>query len=284
MVLKISGMPSKKKGFKEITMELQDKDLKKYYQASLNKNPLHKKGCPDSDALVRSFSEEISENEKIQIIDHITTCRLCYKKFETVRQILKGSKNLAQRFEGVPLSEAEMDELKQKAQAQIHELERHDISRKKPNLGKKIAVFFRLNPALKYASAVAAICVVVAAAIVLFKTPQSVKYEILRGIREKTILLISPRGEVEEFPLAFEWEPFIEAKEYQVMLLDEELTPIWASSRTEKTEMPIPSAVQYKLLKEKTYYWKVVIFLADGTRKESALQDFKLVESLKFLG
>jgi len=264
-------------------MELKDKDLKKHYQSFLNKNPLHKKGCPDIEGLIRSFSEEMSENEKIQIIDHITACGLCYRKFDTVRQILKGSKNLAQRLEGLPLSEAEMDELKQKAQTRIHELEMNDISRQKPSFGKKISAFFRLNPALKYASAVAAVCVLVAAGIVLFKISPSIEDETLRGRDEKTILLISPKGEVKEFPLAFEWEPFIEAKEYQITLLDEELTPIWTSSRTEKTEMPIPFAIQYKLLKEKTYYWKVVVFLEDGTQKESALQDFRLVEILKFL-
>ena len=282
MALKISGMHSKREGFKEKTMDIQDKALKKYYRASLSKNPPHKKGCPDSDVLIRSFSKEMSETEKIQIIDHVTTCGPCYKKFEIVRQILKGSKNLAQRFEGVPLSEAEMNELKQKAQARIHELETHDISTLKPSFGKKIAAFFRLNPALKYASAVAAICVVVAAAIVLFKILPSIKDETLRGINEKTILLFSPRGELEKFPLAFKWEALPGAKEYQIVLLDEELTRIWTAEKTEKTEMSIPFAVQKKLLKEKTYYWKVVIFLEDGTLKESLLQDFKLAEILKF--
>ena len=282
MALKISGDRSRRRGFKEKIMKLQDKDLKKYYQTSLSDNPPQKKGCLDSDAIIRSFSGTMGENEKIQVIDHITTCGPCYKKFEIVRQILKGSKNLAQRFEGVPLSEAEMNELKQKAQARIHELETHDISTLKPSFGKKIAAFFRLNPALKYASAVAAICVVVAAAIVLFKILPSIKDETLRGINEKTILLFSPRGELEKFPLAFKWEALPGAKEYQIVLLDEELTRIWTAEKTEKTEMSIPFAVQKKLLKEKTYYWKVVIFLEDGTRKESLLQDFKLAEILKF--
>jgi len=263
-------------------MELQDKDLKKYYQVSLSKNPLHKKGCPDSDALIRSFSEETSENEKIQVIDHITTCGLCYKKFEAVRQILKGSKNMALRFEGMPLSEADVKELKQRAQDRIHELERHEISMPKPSFGEKIIGFFRLKPALSYASAVAAICIMIAAAIILFKVPPSIKDETLRGSEKETIQMISPIGELEKFPLSFKWKALPEVKEYQIVLLDEELNRIWTSEKTEKTEMLIPSAVQNKLRKEKTYYWKVVIFLEDGTRKESELQNFRVAENLMY--
>jgi hypothetical protein len=264
-------------------MELRDKDLKKCYQKVISDSPPRKKGCPDIDVLIRSFSEEMSENEKIQIIDHITTCGLCYNKFEAVRQILKGSKNIAQRFEGVPLSEADVEELKQRAQARLRELERHDISMPKPSSWKKIIGFFSLKPALRYASAAAAICILVAAAIILFKVPPSMKDETLRGSEKETIQLIFPQGEVEKYPLAFKWEAFPEAKEYQIILLDEELTPIWTAEKTEKTERLIPSAVQSKLRKEKTYYWKVVMFFEDGTQKESELQDFRVAEKLNDL-
>jgi len=282
VALKISGMHSKREGFKEKTMDIQDKALKKYYRASLSKNPPHKKGCPDSDVLIRSFSKEMSETEKIQIIDHVTTCGPCYKKFEAVRQILKGSKNMAERFEGVSLSEADVKELKQRAQARLREFEMHDISIQKLGFSEKIFGFFRLKPALRYASAVAAICIMVAAVIILFKIPPSIEDETLRGIKKESILLISPRGEIKEFPLAFEWEPFAEAKEYQIVLLDEELTRIWTSEKTEKTEMRVPPAVQNKLQKERTYYWKIVILLENGIQKESDLQEFTLTENPQF--
>jgi hypothetical protein len=280
--LEISGKHSKREEFKEKKMDIQDKDLKKSYQASLSKNPLHKKGCPDIDALVRSFSEGMSENEKIQIIDHITTCGPCFQKFDAVRKILKESKSLAERFEGVPLSEAEVQELKQRAQAQIHELEISDVSGLKLSSGKKIAAFFRFKPVLKYASAFATICIIVAAAIVLFKIPQSIKDKTVRGTKKESIQMISPRGEIEKIPLAFKWEALPGVKEYQILLLDEELTRIWTSEKTEKTEMLIPSAIKNKLQKERAYYWKIVILLEDGIQKESDLQEFTLTENPQF--
>jgi hypothetical protein len=282
VALKISGKHSRREDSKEKTMDIQDKDLKKYYQAFLSKNPPHKKACPDIDALIRSFSKEMSEHKKIQIIDHITTCGLCFQKFEAVRQILKGSKSLAERFEGVPLSEAEVKELKQKAQDRIHELEISYGSKPKLSFGKKVIASFRLKPALKYASAVATICIIVAVAIVLFKIPQSIKDETLRGTKKEIIQMISPRGQVDKFPLAFKWEALPGVKEYQIVLLDEELTRIWTSEKTENTEMLMPSTVQNELQKERTYYWKIVILLEDGIQNESDLQEFTLTENPEF--
>ena len=263
-------------------MEMEDNDLKEYYQSLLRKNPPHKKGCPDIEALTRSFSEEMSENEKIRVIDHISACGLCYKKFETISQILKESKTLKDQFEGVSLSETEVRELKQRAQNRINEIKAHDVSRLKLSFGQKIAALFKLKSPLKYATAIAAVFIMAVAVLILLKIPQSIKEETLRGIKKESIKMISPRGEVKEFPLTFEWEPFAGSREYQIVLLDDELTRIWTSEKVDRTKMPIPSEVQNRLQVEKTHYWKVVILLQDGTQRESDLQEFTLTKNPPF--
>jgi hypothetical protein len=192
---------------------------------------------------------------------------------------MKESRSLAEQFEGVSLSEADVKELKQRAQNRINEIKAHDVSRLKLSFGQKIAALFELKSPLKYATAIAAVFIMAVAVLILLKIPQSIKKDTLRGIKKESIKMISPRGEVKEFPLTFEWEPFAGAREYQVVLLDDELTRIWTSEKADFTKMFIPSEVQTGLQVEKTHYWKVVILLKDGTQRESDLQEFTLTKN-----
>ena len=260
-------------------MESKDKDLKDFYQLHIKEHAPSKKSCPDIVVLARSFSTETSENEKIKIIDHISSCGNCFKKFEMLRQILKGSKKLADQFEGLSLSEAEVKELKQRAQNRIHEFESHENQEEKVNPIQKFIATFKTKPALKYGTAIAGVFIVALAAFFVTKIPRTLQEGALRGEKLESILLISPKGELVETPTKFQWASVAGAKEYQVVLLDVELTRIWISENTESNVISIPSKVRNRLQKEKVFYWKVVLLLEDGTKKESDLQKLILTEN-----
>lgn len=259
-------------------MELKDKDLKDLYQSHIKENPPHQTGCPDVGVLIQSFSTEMSENEKIKVIDHISSCGECYEKFEIVRQILKESKKLTDQFKGLLLSETEVQELKQKALDRIHEFETSGDTEKKASFLEKFIATFKAKSAYKYATAIAGVFIVALAALFVFKIPQTLQESALRGEKLKSVLLIFPQGELTELPTKFKWSSVPGAKEYQVVLLDDELTRLWNSEKTEKNEMPIPSEVQNKLQRAKIFYWKVVLLFGDGTKKESDLQEFRLAK------
>ena len=262
-------------------MELEDKDLKKIYQSHIKENPVHKTGCPDVEELIRSFSKEMGEKEKIKVIDHISSCGNCYKIFEIMRQILKESKKLAGQFEGFSLSETEVEELRQKAQDRIREFEKPERAEKQAGFIKTFIALFKAKSAIKYATVIAGIFVVALAALFVLKIPRTIQESVLRGEKQERIQLISPKGELQKPPTHFQWISVPGVKEYEVVLLDHELTRLWSSEKTEGHEMPIPAEFQNRLQREKIYYWKVVIFNKDGTENESKLQEFRLVTDQK---
>ncbi len=263
-------------------MDMKDADLRKYYQASLKENPPQLNECPDLEIIIRSFSKESNESEKIKVVDHISACGMCYKKFEAVRQILKETKNLSEQFEGLSLSETEVRELKQRAQKRISEIIPGDIPEKKMSYREKLSSFLKAKPAWKFATALAALFIMAAAVVILLKLPRSTEEGRLRGSEEEKIQLIYPRGETQGLPLAFEWQPVSGAKEYQVVLLDEELTRVWTSEKTDQTNTSIPLAIRNTFIQEKIYYWKVMADYEDSTQKESDLQKFVVVKNPRY--
>ena len=258
-------------------MDFEEKDLKGLYRSFVEENPPHRKGCPDVEEITRSFSAEMSENEKIHIIDHISSCGKCYKNFEIVRQILKESKNLADQFVGVSLSETEIRELKRKAQDRTYELEKKERVRKQAGFIKTFIRLFQNKSAIKYAAVVTGIFIIALAAFFVSKIPQNLQESEIRGEKQEGIRLISPKGDLRERPTRFQWEAVPGAKEYQVVLLDSELTRLWESEKTESQEIPFPPGIQIGL-KKKIYYWKLVCYMEGGTKTQSELQEFRQLE------
>jgi hypothetical protein len=256
-------------------MKLRAEDLKRIYQRSRQESSFKNGGCPSDELLMKSFSAEVSEEEKSKIIDHVTGCSSCHWKFEALRQILSGTGEITRELEGISLSEKEVSQLQDLARNKIQGLEKQRQEKKIPWQKTRFPSFLA-SRALKYVSVAAGLLIVVLAAFLFLKTPLNPKRDIARGTSDQTLELIAPKGEVRDFPLFFKWRPFPKAQEYEVKLLDEELTDIWKSDWIKATEVKLPQGQFQRIEKEKAYYWKVVVHLKAGTTKESSLQEFKL--------
>ena len=68
-------------------MKLENQDLKKLFQSSIDHKRSALKECPDSDVIIQSFSSTLNESEKYRIVDHISECPLCHQKFTIVRLV-----------------------------------------------------------------------------------------------------------------------------------------------------------------------------------------------------
>jgi hypothetical protein len=257
-------------------MELKDKNLKEIYQTSIQEHKPPKNGCPAIEVLIQSFTDGMAEHDKIKIVDHISACGSCYGKFEAVRQILRESKKMSTQLDGLSLSEIEVEELKKRAHERIRELETAGKSRGKFSFVEKLVSLFNTKPSIKYATALTGVFIIAIVFLFVLRIPQNLRESTLRGEKKESVLQIFPKGELKELPVNFAWKSLSGAREYQVLLLDEELTKIWDSEKTQKTEMPIPYEVQNRMMKDRIYYWKVVIYFEDGTKKETDLQEFKL--------
>jgi hypothetical protein len=254
-------------------MKLSEEDIRKLYQASADEKRRPGDGCPSLDSLLASFSEEASEEEKLRTADHIAGCGPCRRMFETAREILKGAAALAGEAEGATLSEDEAAELKRRAAVRMNELAGYaKPDRSQGHVGRMKAFSFRY----RFALVAAGLVMIIAAGLLVLRMPRPESADVFRGEPGPALVLMSPRGVQKMLPQHFQWQPYSEAEEYRVKLLDEELDVVWDSGPIRETSLDFPADLAEGLKRESVYYWKVTAFLADGTTQESDLQEFRI--------
>jgi hypothetical protein len=254
-------------------MKVRDEDLRALYPKSLGRKPDEKISCPSEDAILRSFTTEISEEEKLRLIDHVADCAACRPKFQAAREILKGAKTLAAEFEGQSLSESEVTALRRHAQEKLHELEASPNSGKKRSPTKSLkSLFFRY----RYASVAAGILMVFLAVLIVVQSTHKVSDTLIRGEAGSAVNLEAPRGIQEMRPSVFRWAPYPGAGEYEVRLMNEKLDVVWTSGKIKTSQVGFPDVLLVTLEKGAVYYWKVSVYLEDGSIVDSQLQQFIL--------
>lgn len=249
-------------------------DLKSIYSASREAGPAGKGTCPPVEKILESFSPDISENEKFRIVDHAAACPSCHRKFEAARGILLEAKRVAEGYERIPVDEKAMTAIREKARVRIQELER---SRGKPGAkgGRESLQGLLAVRNLRFATA-AVLLVLGSLVLISVLSLRHRPDDAVRGAQAREIRLEAPQGEWAERPLVFRWVPYPGAGEYEVKLLDEELTTLWMSDRTKNSFTAPPPDRLAGLEQEKIYYWKVIVYLKTGRVLESGLQEFRL--------
>jgi len=258
-------------------MELKKKKIRKFYQSQVKQEVSKKTDCPDHELLIKSFSDELNENQKFKIIDHISDCSACLEKFDMIEQIFKDSKKMGLGKKKISLDENEVKEFKEISKRKIQELEEHYRMTKKIMRSKQRAsvLFFPKIP-VKYLSIAAALIIVILGTVFIIRTPSDLRNNMLRGKKTEDFQLIAPRGEIKKIPLIFRWNPLQDAEEYEVRLMNAELIKIWISNKTTRTYIKLPKDIHQKIKRDKIYYWKVTGYLKDGDLKKSSLVEFEL--------
>jgi hypothetical protein len=254
-------------------MKLRNEDLRKIYQSSEGDTSGVHEACPPVEVLIKSFSPEMNEEEKLQVVDHVTECDYCRWIFEAVREIVKEIKAAASEAGGQPLSESEVTGLKQRAQERIRELEGRFDRGKKTSLLENWRAYLGEH---RVASLAAGLFVILLAALLVLKSPLKKGENVLRGEDEPTVNLETPQGLKEKLPVFFRWQAYPGATGYEVKVFDETLDEIWGSGRTTATSLELPASVAETLNKEAVYYWKITVYSDKEIIKESGLQEFKL--------
>ena len=259
-------------------MNLKESELKKLYQRAIKTSQVTDDECPSDEKLVASFMADMEEHEKFELVDHISKCRSCFSKFELIKQIWNEAKVKLQDLDQVSLSIKEVNKLKAIAKTKLTELEKQfqDQQKMKRKINKGKIVFF---PKLyyKYLALAASFAVVVGLMLSIFKSPDLPDQILLRGPETESIQLITPCGKVKSTSLEFKWKSELKAIEYEVVLLDEELTKIWSSGTLSTTETTLPSQIFQEMAHDTLYYWKVIFTLKSGEIRESDLNTFELI-------
>jgi hypothetical protein len=228
-------------------MKTNDRELKMAYRQHVqNASGAREKDCPTSEEIWRLFSEKTSGRRKARLVDHITACPFCFREFEAFLEIT--------RAEGTLVREV---------QSRFH-----NDARTAP------------RPMVwRYAGAFLMAMVILAAAVLSTKWLGFPKRPEERGRLSGQIRLLAPGQEAAlRSPLVFRWEAVALSEYYIVEVFDDTLLPVWKSAQLTVTSCEIPKQLKDRMAREKTYYWMLTAFSPGGTKTESSLEEFRLID------
>jgi hypothetical protein len=90
-------------------------------------------------------------------------------------------------------------------------------------------------------------------------------------------VLPSPQAAA-RLPLIFRWEEIPQVDYCILEIFDDSLLPYWKSPRISGTSYQVPAVIDAKMPKNKKYFWVLTAFLKNGTKVESSLEEFRLVQ------
>jgi hypothetical protein len=84
----------KKRKFKAFNSSEKKKSLENYQIERLNKST----GCPSPRKLILAARIKLSLEERMDVLDHIDKCKLCYSEFQFIINTFRMEKDLIQRL------------------------------------------------------------------------------------------------------------------------------------------------------------------------------------------
>ena len=244
-------------------MKIKHKELQKLYKAYITENtPESRKNCPHPKEIINFFKSKTSEKQKTKIIDHIANCYSCAQEFEFILQIRRDERKLIEEIGKLLQSKENISAIKKRAGKTVSYIRE-----------KRISFFPKLS--WKYAFLLVGIFIIISAIIIFLKSEKQ-EY---RGENLEQINLIEPiKGKYSKSLLVFKWNAFKDSDYYILELFDETLFPVWKSNKIFKNHAVLPSETGKKLNENKTYFWMVTVFLPDGRKIESKIEEFTLTD------
>ncbi|MFQ6081912.1 MAG: anti-sigma factor family protein [Candidatus Aminicenantia bacterium] len=237
------------------------KKYDRFMKLVLNK----KKGCCEKEALIKAFLNEISVQEKFELLDHISVCPECSSYFEALREIWTKEKDILGALDRIEFTEEDTEQLKKLAKQEIRKLKSQAREEKRPIFyGKKILA----------AVTGAAFIIVIISIFVLLKGPREIELE--RKTNQWNIELIEPRGEINKSFLMFNWTPVKGVRNYTLEILDRGLETFYQAKQIKAESFRLPEEVFKRLEKGEIYFWKVVAELENNQKIESDFGKFKV--------
>jgi hypothetical protein len=246
-------------------MKITDDDLKSAFKAQIQRGiRSSQEGCPPAEIIFSVFDVSVSPVDKEKIIDHVTTCSHCLRKFDILLDLYRQKEKAVEDIVGL---------LRMKDRSAA-------IPGKRPRILKILwSPRVQSLPFWKWAAGFLFTAVITGLFLIglkwLLRTPELRE----RGRLPGQVYLISPvRGQKIETPLVFRWEATPSAEYYQLEIYDESLLPLWKSPRMGGVDYKLPPEATKIIKKNKSYFWTITAWLLDGTKKESPLEEFTLAE------
>jgi hypothetical protein len=133
--------------------------------------------------------------------------------------------------------------------------------------------------AWRYAVAFLIVTVILAAAALSTKWFGPATRPEERGRLSGQLRLLAPGQEPAlRAPLVFRWEEVSRPDYYIIEIFDDSLRPFWKSAQLTGISYELPSPVKEKMERGKSYFWMLTAFSKSGTKTESSLEVFRLID------
>jgi hypothetical protein len=241
-------------------MSMKTDELRGLYREYIrSREPSRKRRCLGPKCWKDLFNPRMSEARKEKLVEHITHCPDCVRKFELFLDMERAGNGLVEAIGGLVG-------------------EKRDEALASPRAAGA-GVFAKFG--WRFAAAFAALAVVSLALVVLLTKDRSypVNPDVTRGDQSVEIKLLKPLDQVKrKGSLEFAWAPPLRLENYRVDIYDEALVLLWQSPPLAKNRWTIPRKILDALEYSKLYVWMVSGSLASGEKIESPFGTFKLVK------
>jgi hypothetical protein len=227
-------------------MKTNNRDLKLAYKSIIqNRRGESRKNCPSAEEMWTLLGKRRSRRQKAGLIDHITDCSACHEEFQAFLEMGRAEKRLIEN---------------------VRETYRSPVK----------STRFSWN--WRLASALLALVVVVGLALFATSWLGVWKHSDERGRHSGQLRLLAPATRrAIRAPLRFEWETVPNAQHYIIEVFDSSLRPVWKSPPVTQNSCEIPAPAELTLPRKANYFWMLTAFLQDGTKAESSLEQFELI-------
>jgi hypothetical protein len=246
-------------------MKINNDDLRHIYQAYIrDRIPASRDACPSAEHIQASFMPSASRRKKAKIIRHISGCADCAQEFQFFLRLFREEQGL---INGI-------DRLSPGA-------DRNAVAGKKlhNSLISSWPRVFSLHLSWKSVLVRLSASILIAVAILATNKIFISRKTDERGKLSNQVHLLEPvHKKVALAPLVFKWKGIRNAHSFMLEIFDGTLLPLWKSPRIIETSYQLPSEISQKLQPNKTYFWMITAFRADGAAVESSLEDFLVVK------
>jgi hypothetical protein len=240
-------------------MRIDDNKLKIIYQAYIeSKKPFSRRDCPSPKKLMNLLRSKSSEKQAKKIIDHISSCNDCARKFKFLLQGLRDKNTLIQNIGQLHFSKKSNNDQQNDTQGIIgSEIENQPF-------------FTRFSRGSAFILAGFVVVVIIVSMLVILRTPEKYRTESLLKVK-----LLQPVDEkISKSSLVFKWKEIRNAEYYTLKLFDEILLPIWESENILNNYIVLPKEAVKKLEAGSSYFWMITAHITNRENIMSALEEF----------
>ena len=208
---------------------------------------------------------ELTDDEKFKILNHLCACSECQFEFHVLREVSIPGKVLTRDLATLAGNRQNLASLTKLAQNEIERLKSRTRTERKS-----------FWPSKRWAVGISGAVVVLGTILSLTLLRRTPEYGVERNMSPLGITLLKPQGQVPFSHLVFNWTIQEKVKYYSLEILDQGLQTVYGVDLIREDIFSLPDEILRRLKSGDIYFWKITATTENDERIESNLAKFTL--------